>query len=381
MAYGAMAGCGGHIGGVERQTSMTARWLAQRGWHVSLVTWKEGPPGDEQIDSVRVVKTCGANEGGRALRFVHPRWTSLVAALRRADADVYYHNNAEYVTGQVAMWCRYNGRRFVYSVANDPECDPKLPTMRGVRERFLYRYGIHHADRIIVQTQRQQTRMRNGFELDSVVLPMPCIGPEDASFVPPSPPKSPRVVWAARIKWMKRLEWLLDVAERLPQIRFEIAGRPDPENDYTRALLARAARIPNVVLLGAVPRELMAEVYQGALCLCCTSVYEGFPNTFIEAWSHGVPVVSTFDPDDLIAREGAGVTAADRDEIVRGITAIRGPDRWLAASRAARACFVERHSLDKAMARFEQLFQDVLSQNEGGCAAAMRRAAAPTRTA
>ena len=39
-AAGAMfGGDQGHIGGVERQTSLMARWLAARGYGVSVLTW------------------------------------------------------------------------------------------------------------------------------------------------------------------------------------------------------------------------------------------------------------------------------------------------------------------------------------------------------
>ena len=43
FAYGAMTGgATGHIGGVERQTTMLARWLARRDHEVTLLTWDEG---------------------------------------------------------------------------------------------------------------------------------------------------------------------------------------------------------------------------------------------------------------------------------------------------------------------------------------------------
>ena len=37
--YGALTGGSGHIGGVERQTSFLAKWLAARGHAVDFVTW------------------------------------------------------------------------------------------------------------------------------------------------------------------------------------------------------------------------------------------------------------------------------------------------------------------------------------------------------
>jgi glycosyltransferase involved in cell wall biosynthesis len=368
MAYGAISGQVGHIGGVERQTSLMARWLAGHGWRVSLVTWREGLADDEMIDGVHVIKLCTARAGWPGVRFFHPRWTSLTAALRLADADVYYHNSAEYVTGQVALWCRRHSRRFVYSVASDPACDARLPTLKRLRERMLYRYGLRRADRLIVQTRTQHDMLREGFGLDSVVLPMPCRGPDDAEFEPPVPPAPDRlrVVWVGRIAWMKRLELLLDAAEAIPQVQFDVAGRPDPEDDYTRALRVRAEALPNVRMLGAVPWEDVGTIYEGALCLCCTSIFEGFPNTFLEAWARGVPVVSTFDPDGLITRRQLGASVDTRDGLVQAIQGLTDARVWARCSEQARAYFTGYHATHVAMSRFERVLSEVASDHIDG---------------
>lgn len=62
-------------------------------------------------------------------------------------------------------------------------------------------------------------------------------------------------------------------------------------------MLARARSLSNVRLHGRIAeRAALAELYRGAALLCCTSSLEGFPNTFLEAWSHGLPVVTTSTP-------------------------------------------------------------------------------------
>ena len=96
-----------------------------------------------------------------------------MAALRRADADVYYHNCAEYVTGQIAIWTRLNNRKFVYSVASEPDCDSNLPTLHSHRERILYRHGVRSASSVIVQTNTQKEMLADGFDVHSTVLPIP----------------------------------------------------------------------------------------------------------------------------------------------------------------------------------------------------------------
>lgn len=363
-AYGAMTGgLMGHMGGVELQTSMMCRWLAARGYRVSLVTWDEGQPDDVEVDGVRIIKLCRQDAGVPGIRFIYPRWTSLIRAMRRADAELYYQNCAEYVTGQVALWARRHGRPFIYSVASDPDCDTILPNMRSLREKLLYKYGLRHADRIIVQTQQQQEMLRSGFGLESLHFPMPCIGPSDASYAPPNAPKngSYSVLWVGRISKVKRLELLIEIAESLPDVDFDVAGQPNINDSYAKRVMSRAAVIPNITLHGLVPRDSMPSLYRKASLLCCTSAYEGFPNTFIEAWSYGVPVVATVDPDGLIMTRKLGAIADNCKGIVSNICSLlANQELWLQASSNARYYFMENHFSERAMPRFEKIFTDVM---------------------
>ncbi len=362
FAYGALGGGdGGHIGGVERQTSLMARWFAQRGYRVSMLTWDEGQEDGVDVDGVRVLKMCREDAGVPGLRFLWPRWSSLNAGLKRADADVYYHNCGEYVTGQVALWCRRHGRKFVYSVASDPDCDVRLPGMTKLRERVLYRYGLKHADRVIVQTRKQQEMLRTGFGRDSVVVPMPCPGPSDAEYADREQNCNgqKRVLWIGRICEVKRPDLLLALAEACPEVHFDVVG-PVDDTEYVRGVTERAKTLPNVALHGSASRAQVSDFYRHTPLMCCTSAFEGFPNTFLEAWSHGVPIVSTVDPDHLIAEKGLGHVGANCSELAIGIRELlASPERRQHASRAARDYYVKTHAVDNAMERFEQIFCDV----------------------
>lgn len=353
-AWGAMAGGRiGHAGGVEHQTTMLARWLAAQGYRVSLIVWSEGQPPDVMVDGVRVLSLCSRDAGIRGLRFVHPRWTSLWRALRAADADVYYQNCGEYVTGQVAHWCTRHARRFVFSVASDPECDSRLPALRTARDRIMYRYGLRHADERIVQTRRQQRMLRDHFGLDSIVLPMPCQSP-DGSGLKGDYGAVPRFVWVGRISPEKRPDRLLDLARRMPDVQFDLVG--DAPHDWGRTFLAGVSA-PNVRIVGRVPRHRMGEVYLGACGLICTSEFEGFPNTFLEAWSLGVPVATLIDPDGLVGGRGLGIAASDLEELAHGVRRLATDVAFrLDASRRARSYFDSQHAAEHALPPFASVF-------------------------
>jgi glycosyltransferase involved in cell wall biosynthesis len=360
FARGAMlGGAQGHAGGVERQTSLLARWLASRGHDVSFVTWNEGDGSETTVDGVRMLSVCAQDDGVYGIRFFHPRWSSLNRALARADADVYYHNCGDYFTGQVALWCRRHGRPFVYSVANDPDVDPAFPKLKAWRERKLYSYGLRHADRVIAQTTTQQQMLANHFGLPSEVIPMPCPGPTASEFVPPDPPAagSARLVWVARIAKVKRLEWLLDIAPALPDVRIDVAGTPQAGDAYAADVMARVSRLPNVAMLGRVSREGIPDLFKGAAALICTSEYEGFPNTFLEGWSHGIPLVSTHDPDGLVTRQRLGRIATTLPTFIAAIRELlASPTSWREMSSNARAYYSTNHTVEATMPMFEREF-------------------------
>src|SRR6185437_8213645 len=72
-------------GGAELQQTLLARALARRGWPVSMVVADHGQQDGAVWDGVRTYKAYRPKEGIPVVRFLHPRWTRLVAAMRRAD--------------------------------------------------------------------------------------------------------------------------------------------------------------------------------------------------------------------------------------------------------------------------------------------------------
>jgi glycosyltransferase involved in cell wall biosynthesis len=125
-------------------------------------------------------------------------------------------------------------------------------------------------------------------------------------------------------------------------------------------VLDAARGVPNLAVCGPASRPDVPPLYLGASCLVCTSRAEGFPNTFLEAWSHGLPVVSTFDPDGLIAGAGLGRAATDVAGLAAGLREMLGrPEEWRVASEKGRRYYLDNHTLEASLPRFEALFAEL----------------------
>ncbi|MEA3225486.1 MAG: glycosyltransferase family 4 protein [Planctomycetota bacterium] len=204
--------------------------------------------------------------------------------------------------------------------------------------------------------------LKTDFGRDSVLIPMPCPGPSEEDYVGCEHDRngSKRVLWIGRICEVKRPDRLLDLAEACPKLHFDVVG-PEADSEYARGVCRRAKTIPNVMLHGPAARESVPEFYKKARVMCCTSDFEGFPNTFLEAWSYGLPIVSTFDPDNVIADKGLGRVGKSVPELAAGIRALLdSPKHWLEASQSARQYYLENHEMETAMGRFEQIFLDAV---------------------
>jgi glycosyltransferase involved in cell wall biosynthesis len=89
-----------------------------------------------------------------------------------------------------------------------------------------------------------------------------------------------------------------------------------------------------------------------------TSEIEGFPNSCLQAWSRGTPVVAFFDPDRLILREGLGVVARDMEEMRQAIKElITNRQSWLATSARCVAFMRREYNEDRILAPYLKTFR------------------------
>jgi len=339
------------VGGAELQQTLLAKALARRGFQVSMVVGDYGQQDGAVWSGVQTYKASKPSEGVPVLRFVHPRWTKLVAALRRAAADVYYVSPAGVQVGQVALWARQNRRRMVLRVASDADCDPRRLLISFWRDRKLYEYGLRRADAILAQSAHQQELLRRNYGLDSSVVSSLLDIPDSTL---PLGERDISVLWVSNIQRLKRPNMFLELAQRLPTLAASMVGGAQPK---TRRLFERvrsaASRVSNVTFHGPLPYRATQRLFDRARVFVNTSEIEGFPNTFLQAWVRGIPVVSFFDPDGVIQREGLGQTVASVEEMAAAVQRLAvDPQLWAETSARCLAYTARRYGEDQTVAPY-----------------------------
>jgi glycosyltransferase involved in cell wall biosynthesis len=355
-----------NIAGEGVQQTLLAKALQRRGHDVRMVTWDLGQAEAMEWDGIRVHKAYAPDAGIPLLRFFHPRWSGLWLALKRADADLYYTSCAGMHVGLLAMFCRRHGKRFVFRCASDTDCDPERLLVRYRRDRWLYAYGLARADAVLVQSNAQQQALACHYRLAGRVAGM-LVEPAQSA-----PARDIDVLWVSNIRRVKRPDRLLDLAAGLPRHHFHVVGGPLPGEEalYREARAAAATRM-NVSFHGRVSYRDAAALYARARVFVNTSVVEGFPNSYLQAWAHGVPVATLIDPDGVIAREGLGSAAKSPARLecaVRDLLA--DPAAWRQASERCRAYIAREYGEARVLAPYLETFDAALRRSPALCASA-----------
>jgi len=350
------------VGGEAVQQTLLARALARRGHDVSMVTADYGQRDGAEWDAIRVFGAYSPDAGLPILRFFHPRWTGMWSALARADAELYYTSCAGMQVGLVALFCRRFRRRFVFRTASDADCDESRLLVPLARDRWLYGYGLRRADAVLVQSTSQAQALARNYGLAGRVAGM---------LVEQTQPATCRdidVLWVSNIRREKRPDRILELAQRLPEARIHMVGGslPDEESLFRDVKQAAAAR-SNVSFHGRLSYWGANRLYGRAKLLVNTSDVEGFPNSYLQAWIRGVPVVTLIDPDRVIEREGLGLAASSPARIASAIEHLLGdPAAWKAASDRCRAFMAKEYGEDKILAAYLDTFERVTCIDAAG---------------
>lgn len=301
-------------GGAELQQKYIGEALRNRGYEVSYVSKDYGQPDNLGAQGLRILKSYKPGSGFYGLRFFYPMLYKTWKALTKADADVYYVRCASYLVGIVALFSKCYGKKFIFAGAHENDFMPSRMIVSGKLEGFLYAYGLKNTDAICVQSYNQKQLLWDNFRLDGMVIRnfSPC------QVRPVSLYEREYILWVSTIRSWKRPRHFLKLAEQYPQEQFVMIGGPATNDKYLYEKIEETSqKVDNLEFLGFQPLEIVERYFNRAKVLINTSKSEGFPNTFLHAWCRGVPVISCFDPDGLIAKHNLGFVVSSEIELSR----------------------------------------------------------------
>ena len=308
-------------GGSELRAWRFARGLADIEFDVSIVgSDDEGVPAD-LLGPVSIVAppTTPARLAGLR-RILGAGGAAQSAPWRAADSDAVYiaFGVAEY-NAALAEWCKKAGRPMILVAGSDADFSSEYQPGNAMRNIWGSRCDrcynlIMAAAALVVQTETQKRIARERFGRDAEVIANPVL----MTSSPPDGVIGARFLWIGKAVDNKRPELALTVAKGCPDQSFVMIL-----NDVGNGLFKRIsdAKPPNVEIVASVPPPQLEQYFARARALLCTSDFEGFPNTFLDAGRFGVPVISlSVDPDGVVAREQGGVIAdGDIDRLIGAI--------------------------------------------------------------
>jgi glycosyltransferase involved in cell wall biosynthesis len=252
--------------------------------------------------------------------------------------------------GIAALYARRHGCQLIWRVTSDRSVEPETASWLKPHfklERLFLNFGIRNATLTLAQTEYQREQLSRSFPKAPMQV-LPNFHP-----IPPDCGRNgavmKQVVWIANLKPLKNPGAFVRLARRFAHrsdVRFVIVGGTIDEGEWTRETLKDIAATPNLEYRGSLSQPAVNALLEHTDLLVNTSDYEGFSNTFIQAWMRRVPVVSLrVDPDRLLSRGGLGAVTGDEDGLHDRVAALLGdPDRCAAIGARARRYALEHHA-------------------------------------
>jgi len=345
-----------YIGGESVQQTLLAKAFSGNSFNydVSMIVLDHGQPDGEMVHAVKVWKSYAQSAGLPVVRFIYPRITGLWRALKKADADIYYQSCAGAQTGIVAYFCKKYGRKLVFRIAHDTDCIPGEELITYKRDKRIYQYGIKNADLVVAQSTQQQALLANNYTIESPVINMAVETPSATNLE-----RDIDILWVNNIREFKRPELCVELARMNPQLNFVMIGGSCTGSEALFSRITKESKlVDNLDYKGFVPYHEVNNYYQRSKLFVNTSDSEGFPNSFLQAWIRGAPVISFFDPDGIIERERLGKSPENIHDMSDTINQlVTCGDDYKAMSDTARSFAFENYAAESVVSEYIRLFE------------------------
>lgn len=320
-------------GGAEVQANFLAQELARRNYDVAYVCQTQNKIKVGTIEKIEHINVHWLKPSGR---FQWLDQNKYIKPLLDIQPDVVVQrlsSNTTYIIGKFAK--KYN-KKFIWICT-----DNKNPFTNFHRAKFKDQFtakrlgflkyvlfytnscvmdyfrnkGMTFVNVALTQNKNQEKNLKAQFGKDSYRIisghPIP-----QTSVSIERRLKSKLILWCANLGSHKRPELFIELARSMEDsgLRFVMIGGHSNAL-YVQKLLKN--KPSNLTTTGRLSFEEALDYFDKAALFVNTSSPggDGFPNTFIQSWLRGVPVLSFgFDPDDVVVKNKLGYVVDDIDK-------------------------------------------------------------------
>jgi len=297
--------CHATFGGAEVDLYLLSKELAKdKNFDVSFIVGDFGQKDKEIKKGVKIFKNYKFNENKIY------QMSKLLFKIKEIDANIYFQESASGSTGIISYFCKKKNKIFLYRTASDIDCNGTFIKKNKI-EGALYRYGIKNSSKIITQNEKNKQQLFNSLSLDSEVVRNISVKLKLINH------QKGYILWVGRSEKLKNPELFLELAKNFPKEKFVMIA-PKTIFSNKHEIEIKAKKIKNMRFIHYVPFNLINKYFENAKILINTSDYEGFPNTFVQATSNSVPIISlNVNPDNFLSTYNCGFCAKGDFELMK----------------------------------------------------------------
>lgn len=340
---------------------LLAKELVSKGFRVSMIVYCKDNSASELIDDIEIIKIrVMENDLSPVSELI--KGLAFWKALSSTNADIYYIHGG--VPGIISLYCYIYNKISIYSIASDAWVSKKpiKYKLKGFNHSILSIEYIGNcidimlATQIIIQTEHQRRLLKQNFNKEGTLIRTPFPMPSNCCLKVRS--KIPTILWVGSLSDVKRPDLFVELAKKMPNLKFLMVGGYAGDGKKYVEMLKNTCDLTNFEYAGVVQYNKIHEIFEKVDILVNTSLFEGFPHAFIQAWAYQLPIVSlNADPDGLLTNHNLGICSHSIDQMVEDIEKILSDDEFYEKIKTDGLSYVARnHDIKNISKSYIDLF-------------------------
>lgn len=334
------------VGGIGVQMMFWVQAFANNGWKIYSLYNKKKPNFESPLYCV-FKKECETHFWSSILYLFFSLYLILCIRPKVILCRGGKNRNLLYI----AFWCRLFHIKLVQFLASDADLNKKFSNLSisGRINTSFFRWGLGLTKYIVAQNYYQKESAETQFKRKKIII-IPNIWGEDT--ITKATENRNIILWVGNTRKLKRPQWVFEIAKSFPNETFIIIGG-NADNDVYKECDELSKKSFNVKFLGGLSFFQTNQWFCKAKALLCTSEYEGFPNTFLQAWANTIPVLSTVNPNNVITKYNLGYVCNNPDDFKVALKCLFKDKVYIEKQMNINKYFYSMHSLQ---ANYNKLF-------------------------